>query len=168
MISLCPDHGEHEIDVNESSERVQYNTTLRNLVRGVLYGLQNDNAENEKQWLRVTGKDYAGFYQEELLHKTASIIGFPSHKLPVTMYTPLVTDWSGAKLSKTLYVEEDAYSDLPGFIVNFDNFYKEFGGKGLDRMLHEARNWVQDPKKLFRNYSVFYFMEKLNGARSTS
>lgn len=168
VISLCPDHGEHEMDINEDPERAQYNTPLRNLVRGVLYGMQNDNPANEKQWLRVTGKDYAGFYQEELLHKTASMIGFPSHKLPMIMYTPLVTDWSGAKLSKTLYVEEDAYSDLPEFIVNFENFYDGFGNEGLDKMLDEARGWVQDPKKLFRNYSAFYFVNKLSNDRSTS
>lgn len=51
------------MDIHSESERAQYNTPLRNLVRGVLYGMQNDDPENDRQWLRVTGKDYAGFYQ---------------------------------------------------------------------------------------------------------
>lgn len=96
------------------------------------------------------------------------MIGFPSHKLPTTMYTPLVSDWSGAKLSKTLYVEEDAYSDLPEFIVNFENFYNKFGDNGLNMMLQEAREWVAEPKKLFRNYSAFYFVDKLTEHGSAS
>ena len=94
--------------------------------------MHNEDQEQDYQIMRITGSDYAGFYQEELLYKPASIIKFPIEKLPTILYTPLVLDWSGAKLSKSLYVKEGAYSDLPSYLINYEYMKKNFGIEGLD------------------------------------
>lgn len=82
-------------------------------------------------------------------------------KLPMILYAPLVTDWSGAKLSKSLYVKEGAYKYLPTFMINFDNLRKEKGPMGLTKVYTEVHSWLEEPYKLFRNYSIYYFMEVL-------
>ncbi len=112
--------------------------------------------------MRVTGKDYAGYYQEQLLYRCASQVGYPPHTLPTIVYAPLVIDWSGAKLSKTLHVEEDAYEYLPSYLINFREFNNTLGEDGIQMLYNETRRWMNEPYRLFRNYSVYYFMELFN------
>ena len=64
--------------------------------------MHNMDENQEYQIMRITGCDYAGFYQEELLYKPAALLGFLVNNLPSILYTPLVLDWSGAKLSMGL------------------------------------------------------------------
>lgn len=161
MICLCPEHGKFEVDICQESYRLEYNTPLRNLVRGLVYLTDNEDKNTEFQWLRITGADYAGFYQEQLLYKTTDLLGYNVSKLPMILYAPLVTDWSGAKLSKSLYVKEGAYKYLPSFMINYDNLRKEKGTMGLARVYAEVHSWLEEPYKLFRNYSIYYFMEVL-------
>ncbi|RMF94785.1 MAG: hypothetical protein D6734_06945, partial [Candidatus Schekmanbacteria bacterium] len=87
------------------------------------------------------------------------ILGYSAHEISKIIYSPLVVDWSGAKLSKSLYVREGAYKDLPPYLVNFREFRKRLGVKGLERLLQETSLWLEEPYRLFRNYSVYYFME---------
>ncbi|MCD6434207.1 MAG: hypothetical protein J7L14_01190 [Candidatus Diapherotrites archaeon] len=62
-------------------------------------------------------------------------------------------------MSKSLYVREGAYKDLPSYLVNFREFKKTLGKKGLEKLLRETSLWLEEPYRLFRNYSVYYFME---------
>ncbi|KAI0629703.1 hypothetical protein C8Q77DRAFT_1161269 [Trametes polyzona] len=74
--------------------------------------------------MRVTGSDYAGEYQEGTLFghllrlwKTAEppLRGvIDDSELPVFSFAPIAMDWSGAKVSKTLYVRDGAYEYLRG------------------------------------------------------
>jgi len=132
---------------------------LRNLIRAMIYLKDNENPRLDHEWLRVTGSDYSGFYQEQLLYRCVSILGHDIYKLPLIIYTPLIIDWSGAKLSKTLYVKENAYNYLPNYLLNYKVFIKRFGIKGIEKLQLETENWLEKPYKLFRNYSVYYFME---------
>lgn len=159
MICFCPEHGKFEVDINRESYRLEYNTPLRNLIRGLVYSIDNQNDSLDYEWLRITGSDYAGFYQEQLLYKTTDLLGYSVSKLPIILYAPLVTDWSGAKLSKSLYVKEGAYTYLPSYMINYDNLRKEMGIIGLTKLYKEVLGWVEEPYKLFRNYSIYYFME---------
>lgn len=161
MICFCPVHGKFEVDIFKESYRLEYNTPLRNLIRGLVYLIDNDDPNTEFQWLRITGSDYAGFYQEQLLYKTTDLVGYSVSNLPIILYAPLVTDWSGAKLSKSLYVKEGAYKYLPSYMINYDNLRKEKGTAGLERIYYEVHSWLEEPYKLFRNYSIYYFMEVL-------
>ena len=161
MICFCPKHGEFEVDIDTESYRLEYNTPLRNLIRGVVYSIDNQDDNLDYEWIRITGADYAGFYQEQLLYRTTDILGYSVSKLPMILYAPLVTDWSGAKLSKSLYVNEGAYRYLPSYMINYDNLRKEKGSIGLSKVYSEVHSWLEEPYKLFRNYSIYYFMEVL-------
>lgn len=143
MICNCPEHGKFEVDICRESYRLEYNTPLRNLIRGLVYLIDNEDTNVEYQWLRITGSDYAGFYQEQLLYKTTDLLGYKVSQLPMILYAPLVTDWSGAKLSKSLYVKENAYKYLPSFMINYDNLRKEKGTMGLTSVYTEVHSWLE-------------------------
>ncbi|MFH1316554.1 MAG: hypothetical protein ABII01_03485 [Candidatus Woesearchaeota archaeon] len=157
--SYCPEHGWFETSFDNESARFEYNTPLRNLIRAIVYASDNQNKDVPFEWLRVTGSDYAGYYQEQLLYRAASILGTPADELPTIVYAPLVVDWSGAKLSKSLYVKQNAYKDLPQYLVNYDKFREKLGEEGIRKMFDEVSSWLEDSFKLFKSYSVYYFME---------
>ena len=160
LISTCPIHGQFTVDINSETEKLEYNTPLRNLIRAILYSIDNMNDEIDYEWLRITGADYAGFYQEQVLYRAADLIEYTVSKLPIILYAPLVTDWSGAKLSKSLEYK-NMYDDLPKFVMNYENLKKEKGKKGLEKIFNEVLSWVEEPYKLFRNYSIYYFLTEV-------
>ena len=160
IYSYCPEHGIFITDIKTESDRLEYNTPVRNLVRAIAYGMQNEDPDNDYQIVRITGSDYAGFYQEELLYKPSAILGYPVDKLPSILYTPLVLDWSGAKLSKSLYVKHGAYSDLPPYLINYEFLKQEKGIESLDVIHNITDNWIENPYLLFRNYSIYYFKKE--------
>ena len=110
--------------------------------------------------LRITGSDYAGFYQEELRYKLASYLGCDVHNMSMIFYAPLVLDWSGAKLSKSLYVKEGAYRDIPRSFINYSFLKEDYGYKGLDILYDIVLKWTNNPYMLFRHYSIYYFIEE--------
>lgn len=162
IISYCPIHGEYKENYFRSVKRFEYNTPLRNLIRALVYSKQNTDINVPYEWIRLTGSDYAGFYQEQLLYKCASLLNVNAHNLPFLIYSPLITDWSGAKLSKSLYVNDNAYSYLPSYVNNYRELIKKFGDSGLKSVFLETINWINNPFKLFRNYSVYYFINIFN------
>ena len=166
LICLCPIHGKYEVDLINETKKLEYNTPLRNLIRGILYGIINNSKEYDYEYIRITGGDYSGFYQEELLYKVSSILGYNCNNLPMILYCPQILDWSGAKLSKSLYVAKDAYKYLPKYLMNYKGLKEEYGDIGLSIIHNESNSWLEEPYKLFRNYSIYYFMklfeEKMN------
>lgn len=162
--SFCPEHGWFETPY-EDSRLFEYNTPLRNLIRAIAYSKDNLNNALEHEWLRVTGSDYAGFYQEQMLYKPASILGHKASELPIILYAPLITDWSGAKLSKSLYVKQGAYQYLPSYVVNYEHFLNKFGENGVEKLFNEIKLWLEQPYRLFRSYSVYYFMDLFDNGK---
>lgn len=160
VYSVCPVHGEYKTDIRNESDKLEYNTPVRNLVRAIAYGMHNNDENQNYQIMRITGSDYAGFYQEELLYKPAALLGFSVNELPSILYTPLVLDWSGAKLSKSLYVKEGAYSDLPSYLINYEYLKNSKGIEALDVIHNITDNWIEKPYLLFRNYSIYYFKKE--------
>ena len=159
LISYCPNHGEYKINYKKETSKLEYNTPLRNLVRAVLYSKINTSDEYDYEIIRVTGGDYSGFYQEELLYKVASILNYKCADLPIIVYCPQILDWSGAKLSKSLYVKEGAYKYLPKYLLSYEELQKEYKDKGLEVIHKETDKWLDEPYKLFRNYTIYYFMQ---------
>ncbi len=159
--SYCPKHGFFETFFDKNSERFEYNTPLRNLIRAIVYSKDNQNSKKSFEWIRVTGSDFSGYYQEQLLYRSASLLGIPAYKLPQIVYAPLILDWSGAKLSKSLYVKKNAYKYLPQYLVNYSEFKKKFGEDGLKKIFMETISWLEESYKLFRSYSIYYLMEVL-------
>ncbi|KAL7277588.1 hypothetical protein ACG7TL_008515 [Trametes sanguinea] len=123
----CPRHGPYALALEDPKQlcRLELNTSLRNLARALVYMADTEDSRVDGQatptriHMRVTGMDFAGFYQEKLLYRQLlhlkpvaeppmrDIIGFPE-----IVYAPLIIDWSGAKLSKSLYVKSGAYEYL--------------------------------------------------------
>ncbi|KAF4604713.1 hypothetical protein EYR40_003491 [Pleurotus pulmonarius] len=167
----CLHHGPHTSSLTPANiEKFELNTPLRNLVRGVANMLdtietQGDVDGEERYHLRVTGADYAGMYQEQLFYRQINCLmkailpECSQLPLPVICYAPLLTDWSGAKLSKSLYVKEGAYTYLEeqnkDYLLSYSKM-KEMG-KDPEVIFREVESWVDDPKRLFRHYSVEYF-----------
>lgn len=127
----CPEHGEYSINVNEGISKLEYNSPLRNLIRGMSYTATNQSEDYDFEILRITGSDYAGFYQEELRYKVASYLGCKVSDMSMIFYAPLVLDWSGAKLSKSLYVKKGAYGDIPKRFINYSFLKEDLGFKSI-------------------------------------
>ena len=147
IVFYCPLHGEYAVDIKTASgvSRLEFSTPMRNILRASVFA-----RDAEATWIHVPGADYAGYYQEQLLWRH-----IPQPYL--IFYSPLILDWSGAKLSKSLY-KKDAYNYLVeqqlDYLVSFEKFKKQ--GKDLCIIYNEVTDWVANPFKLFRSYSVYY------------
>jgi hypothetical protein len=156
IVFTCPHHGEFEIDLDSPDQirRLEMNTPLRNLIRVLIC------SEDERtSWILCTGGDYAGFYQEQLLYRLVE----QKPEFPVIFYAPLILDWSGSKLSKSLYVKEGAYRYLveAGLAYMLDVRILLNAESGCEALYEEVSSWVREPYKLFRSYSLEYLHRAL-------
>lgn len=153
---LCPVHGEFNVNIHsiDQTKHLELNTPLRNLVRVMLCSEDQDSS-----WILCTGADYAGFYQEQLCYRLVD----QKSGFPMIFYSPLILDWSGSKLSKSLYVKQGAYKYLREAGLNYmlDVNALLDANFGLEALVLEVRQWVAEPYKLFRNYSVEYLHREL-------
>jgi hypothetical protein len=162
----CPHHGPHTICISEPADvsRLEANAPARNLIRSMSHLL-----DTSVHHVRVTGADYAGMYQEVFLYRPlaawSAATGLAAGRTPHILYAPLIVDWSGAKLSKALYVREGGYEAMKllgmGGLCSFARLKSQCqaGGndrEGLRRIWEEVQRWVDDPRKLFRMFSVEY------------
>lgn len=159
IIFTCPTHGEFDVNLHlpDQTKHLGLNTPLRNLVRVLLCKEDPDTS-----WILCTGADYAGFYQEQLCYRLVEQKpGFPG--FPTIFYAPLILDWSGSKLSKSLYVKEGAYKYLreAGLGYMLDVTVLLDAESGLEALFAEVQRWVAEPYKLFRSYSVEYLHREL-------
>lgn len=153
----CPEHGSYTLNLSDPHhiQKLEFNTPLRNILRAKVFAHDPDSS-----WIRVTGADYAGYYQEQLLWRHIT----PKEALQI-FYSPLVIDWSGAKLSKSLYVRSGAYQYLKDENMDYLVSYKVFKeqGKDLAVIFDEVRNWITHPYRLFRSYSIAYIDSLFKG-----
>ncbi|KAJ9415928.1 hypothetical protein QL093DRAFT_2567519 [Fusarium oxysporum] len=138
----CPECGLVE---KYESNRFQFNCQLFNLVLGLFYERTPYN------WIEICGSDYAGFWQEQLLWRFLS-------KPAIIVYTPLISDWSGSKVPKSLYLQDTAYQYLRDsgqeYLLNYEVCRQE--NKDLTILWKEVELWVDEPYRLFRGYSIHY------------
>ncbi|KAK4032958.1 hypothetical protein C8A01DRAFT_40577 [Parachaetomium inaequale] len=160
----CPHHGPHTLALSNASppavtRRLEANAPTRNLLRSMAHLL-----DTTRHHIRVTGADYAGSYQETMLYRPlaewAAATGLGRGRTPHILYAPLVVDWSGAKLSKSLYVREGGYDgmELLGTegLASWRVLRDAEGEEGLRRVWGEVGRWVGDPRRVFRCFSVEY------------
>ncbi|KAI1790413.1 hypothetical protein LXA43DRAFT_1074852 [Ganoderma leucocontextum] len=173
----CPTHGPHSVHLEDPDERarVELNTPLRNLARTLVYMADtvasrrpDSGGPPARAHMRVTGADYAGPYQESMLFRPLARLAprmQPPLPLdedgvwPVFVYAPLITDWSGAKLSKSLYVRAEAYRYLRDAGLDWLLEFRRMKEEGRDRtvLYRMVETWVENPTMLFcRNYSLEY------------
>lgn len=156
IIMDCFDHGTQSIGISVHDEDgyIDTNTPLRSIIKGCLFSKRM--IDSDDLIIMVDGRDWSGTWLLSVFSQGLSQLGFSSHKYPVRLFAPMILDWSGAKFSKTLYVEQDAYAYLPKGFSDFNNFISEFGETGLEYLWEIVCTWVSDPKKFFRDYSIEY------------
>ncbi|KAI0097775.1 hypothetical protein GGR51DRAFT_552921 [Nemania sp. FL0031] len=163
IIFHCPHHGPHTVRISHPAEvaRLEADAPARNLLRSMTHLL-----DTTTHHICVTGADYAGPYQEMLLYRHLAVWSANRGircRPPHIVYAPLVVDWSGAKLSKSVYARDGAYEFMKhqgmDGLCSYARLREQFGGdgaKGLRRIWDEMQRWIIDPKKLLRSFSVAY------------
>ncbi|KPM44970.1 hypothetical protein AK830_g1606 [Neonectria ditissima] len=163
----CHVHGDFDISLHDPRQaaKLELNTPMRNLLRNRLFG-----TDPATYWIQVVGADYAGFYQEQFLWRPLAATDLPLEKLPLILYSPQILDWSGSKLSKSMYVESSAYSYLRGTSLEYMLGYHLLPASGftLEHIYRVCYDWIDNPYKLFRAYSIYYLHDLLTAARNTA
>lgn len=152
--SYCPEHGEYISSIDEfSTDKFDMNVPLRYLVK-IMFLLEKDSIDRILSVI-VDGGDWSGMwplrvYMEPLLKLKIS-------EVPSVIYTPTILDWSGSKLSKRMYVGNEAYREyLKEGLINYSKFYIQYGEIGFERLCKEIDSWVKSPKKFIRDYTIEY------------
>jgi len=160
LVSTCYQHGNYSITLSESSpDFIDANTPLRDILQGVL-AIEEDGQSNLTS-VMLDGGDWSGVWILTVFSAGLAQLGYS--RLPVRFFAPVIVDWSGAKFSKSLYLENEAYRYLPSGLIDFSKFMSMYGEAGFDKLWNEAESWVKNPKRFFRNYSVDYFRLILEG-----
>ncbi len=157
--SVCPEHGQFEVRISQHDNNIiDFNTSIRNVIKEAKFieDGRNSNAMN----LMIDGGDWTGMAFQVM--QSLDLLGYKIRDLPVRIFTPIIEDWSGAKFSKSVYVKEGTYRHVPLEFLDYKKFRETFGVSGLETVLNETRRWIEDPKKLFRNYSVNYLRKVFN------
>lgn len=162
LTGSCHVHGAYEARLAEhGGDYVDANTPLRSVVKAATL------IERERSapvlTVSVDGSDWSGVWLSRIVVEGLGRLGYGAADLPSQMFAPLLLDWSGAKLSKSLYVGPEAYSYLPLGLTDFRDFVRIHGEVGFDRLWDEVRGWARDPRRFFRSYSLQYIGEVLDG-----
>lgn len=112
----------------------------------------------------VDGADWGGMWHASVLAPALAQLGIPPREWPVSVFTPLITDHTGGKLSKTLYVARGTYSDLPEAFLNLDVLLARHGDQVLDVIWSETIRWAEEPRRLHRGYTITYLTSLLSQA----
>ena len=160
MESICPEHGKYKININDTSvDKFDMNVPLRYLVK-ILYLMETDKINNTLSVI-VDGGDWSGMWPLRVYMEP--LIKLNCDTIPSVIYTPTILDWSGSKLSKRMYVGNDAYHEyLKEGLINYSEFYNQYGQVGFERLYKEINGWVLEPKKFIRDYTIEYIDAILN------
>ncbi len=143
--SLCPVHGHFSVHVAANPTDLRLNNELWTLAICRYY------SDLGRSYVQICGSDYAGFWQEQIVWRNLE-------RPLIILYTPLIVDWSGAKISKSLYLRRDAYKYLRDagqeYLCSWEVMCKE--GKSVEVLCREVELWVAEPYRLFRSYSLHY------------
>ncbi|WP_016698519.1 hypothetical protein [Actinoalloteichus spitiensis] len=158
--SLCPVHGRYRetIDISGTDGWYDANTPVRSIQKGFLLAAEGELYEACS--VSVDGADWGGAWHAHVLAPALATLGIPAATWPVSVFTPLVLDRSGGKLSKTLYVRYGAaYADLPEAFLNLDVLLDQHGDDALDAIWTEVTRWAAEPRRLHRSYTVDYLAD---------
>lgn len=154
--SVCPDHGPYTERVPVSGGGwYDANTPVRSIQKGYLLAAERDLYDACS--VSVDGADWGGAWHGQVLAPGLATLGVPPRDWPISVFTPLVIDRTGGKLSKSLYVAKGTYADLPELFLNLDVLLAEHGEQVLDTLWTEVSRWATEPRRLHRCYTVEYF-----------
>lgn len=160
--SYCNHHGPHSITLlPNNNDFIDFNTSIRNVIKEAKF--IEDAKKNNALNLMIDGGDWVGMAFQ--VGHSLDLLGYQYHDMALRIFTPIIEDWSGAKFSKSIYVQSNTYKSLPAGLVSYTNFKKEYGKTGMEIIWTEVKAWIEEPKKLFRNYSIDYFEEILDSKK---
>lgn len=158
--SRCPEHGRYRetIDITRTDGWYDANTPVRSIQKGAL--LSAERHAYDACSVSIDGADWGGAWHAHVLAPALATLGVPPAEWPVSIFTPLVLDRSGGKLSKSLYVRYGAsYADLPEAFLNLDILLDRHGDTALDTLWTEITRWATEPRRLHRAYTVDYLAD---------
>jgi hypothetical protein len=159
--SRCPRHGPYAETVHiDGGGWYDANTPVRSIQKGYL--LAAERSLYDACPVSVDGADWGGSWHAHVLAPALATLGIPPAEWPISIFTPLIIDHTGGKLSKTLYVARGTYADLPELFLNLDVLLAEHGEHILDIIWAEVTRWAAEPRRLHRTYSVDYIAALLD------
>ena len=152
--SNCSIHGAYRTIITENnSEYLEINTQLRDIAKG---RLMSSYREAGILGIMYDGGDWGGAWTHNVHCKALELIKCP---IPIRLFAPLILDWSGGKLSKSIYCVDDNYAI--DALEDYTCFVNRYGEAGLDVIFEEVTSWILSSKRFFRNYSLEYILEVL-------
>jgi hypothetical protein len=161
--SRCPRHGRYTETVHiDGGGWYDANTPVRSIQKGYLLAAERDRYDACS--VSVDGADWGGSWHASVLAPALAELRIPPRDWPVSVFTPLITDHTGGKLSKTLYVARGTYADLPEAFLNLDILLARHGDQVLDAIWAEVTRWAAEPRRLHRGYTIAYLASLLSHA----
>lgn len=154
--SRCPVHGRYRetIEVAGGDGWYDANTPIRSIQKAAL--LSAEREAYQACSVSIDGSDWGGAWHAHVIAPALATLGIPPAQWPVSIFTPLVLDRTGGKLSKTLYVRHGDYADLPEAFLNLDILLDHHGDDALNALWAEASRWATEPRRLHRSYTTDY------------
>lgn len=144
--SRCFDHGEHEHTITPSNQDFfDVSGMIRNIMKEVVLGSQSGRSYP----IIIKGSDWIPTAM--MVSEALEELGYSRNQRPQRMFTPLVLDWSGAKLSKSEIEDEKSP------FLSYPEFIKTYGAEGLKKLWDEVSSWTGDTRKFYRHYTVDFF-----------
>lgn len=148
--SLCPEHGAFYIDLSDFESYVDLNTAMRDVLKcSEFIAAKREGIAT----IMLDGVDWGGSWSWEIVMRALSALGEPLELAPIRLFSPLIVDNSGGKLSKSIYLENPK-AQATGWIVDFYNQSEVDRIDRLNTLWAAALEITQDPRKFFRNYTV--------------
>jgi hypothetical protein len=159
--SRCPHHGSYtELVHIDGGGWYDANTPVRSIQKGYLLAAERDLYDACS--ISVDGADWGGSWHASVLAPALAQLGIPPADWPISIFTPLITDRTGGKLSKTLYVAHGTYADLPELFLDLDVLLDQHGEAILEVVWAEVTRWAREPRRLHRTYTIDYITALLD------
>lgn len=152
--SFCNIHGAYEVEISEiNNHYFEANTQIRDITKGAL---MQDYHHRQMLGVMYDGGDWGGIWTHHVHCMALQQLGY---YIPIRLFAPLILDWSGGKLSKSIYRGNSDYA--VDALENYECFVKSYGDRGLSIVFNEVCDWLSSSKKFFRNYSLDYILSLL-------
>ncbi len=144
--SKCYIHGEFNVDFSMTNKTfISMDTSLRDITKSLSF-IDNRTAFT----VMMDGGDWGGAWALRIHGEVLATLGYK--EMATRFFAPIIMDWSGAKFSKSVYLKKGTILDKR--FCDYEEFLKAYGIKGLSLLWNEVREWIKNPNKFFRNYSI--------------
>jgi hypothetical protein len=156
ITSTCLEHGTYKTEFTVDNDQfIEVNTQIRTLLKGLLTSNIETNTHILPVW--VDSSDWSGEWALRIFAEALYCLDVKT--LPQRLFAPSILDWSGAKFSKSLYINNTNYLEQYKTFTSLDNILLEYGEDKLKELYKECYSWVTSSSKFFRHYTVDYFKE---------